>query len=106
MATQLSTAALHPAVRGRTFNLGRDLAIDNRDWLRRFAERAGWTREVRETAAPAGSPLSSLDLRYPLLVDTGAFRIACSWSEPTPLAEALDRTLADERARSGGADGR
>jgi nucleoside-diphosphate-sugar epimerase len=100
VADAIAAASLHPSARGRTFNLGRDLAADNRGWMERFADRAGWTGEVRETVAPAGGPLASLDLRYSLTVDTSAFRTACSWDEPTPLTEALDHTIADERTRS------
>jgi nucleoside-diphosphate-sugar epimerase len=101
VADSLATAALHPAARGRTFNLGRVLPADNRGWFDCFAERTGWAGEVRETAAPDGGPLAALDLRYPLVIDTSAFRAACSWVEPTSLIDAVDRTIADEKARSG-----
>ena len=101
VADALATAALHPAAKGRTFNLGRVLPADNRGWFDCFAERTSWIGEVREPVALDDGPLASLDLQYPLDVDTSAFRAACSWVEPTPLTEAVDRTIADEKARSG-----
>jgi len=50
-------------------------------------------------AAPKDSPLAGLDFRYPLAIDTHAFRAACDWREPTPLNEALASTIADEEQR-------
>jgi len=99
VADALASAALHPAARGGTFNLGRDVPGDNRGWFDAFAAQAGWTGELRQAPAPDDSPLAALDLRYRLVVDTSAFRAACSWTEPTPLADAVARTLADEQAR-------
>ena len=99
VADAIATAALDPAASGRTFNLGRDGSGDHREWIARFAETTGWRGEIEEVAAPPGSPIAGLDLRYALVTDTGAFRCVCDWREPTPLAEALVRTLADEKQR-------
>jgi nucleoside-diphosphate-sugar epimerase len=99
VADAMAAAALHPAAKGGTFNLGRDGDADNRWWLDRLAERAGWSGEVREVCAPPDGPIAAVDLGYGLTLDTRAFRTRCSWTEPTLLAEALDRTVADERRR-------
>lgn len=92
-----AAAALHPAAAGRTFNLGLPDAPDHRGWIDRFASVLDWRGEVVETRLDG--PLAALDLAYPLVVDTRAFRAACDWREPTPLAVALARTVADERDR-------
>lgn len=99
VADALATAALHPDAADRTFNIGLLDAPDHSAWIDRFASVLGWTGAVVETPAPSDGPLAALDLSYPLVVDTQAFREACGWREPTPLAVALARTIADERAR-------
>lgn len=99
-AQALATAAVRPPAAGRVFNLGRPDVTDHHDWIARYAAALGWRGEVVETAAPPGSPIAALDLRYPLSVDTRSFRDTYGWSEPTPLEEALSATIADERERS------
>lgn len=98
VADAVATATRHPAAAGRTFNLGRG-DLDHRGWIARFADVLGWRGEVEESAAPPGSPLAALDLRFPLAIHTGSFRETCGWREPTALDEALLRTAEDEAAR-------
>lgn len=93
----IAAAVLHRAAAGRTFNLGGPGALDHRGWIDRFAAVLGWRGEV--AAAPASALFAALDLAYPLVVDTTAFRQACGWREPTPLDVALARTAADEASR-------
>ncbi|HUO12249.1 MAG TPA: NAD-dependent epimerase/dehydratase family protein [Caulobacteraceae bacterium] len=97
VADALAAAAIHPELSG-TFNLGRDV-VDHRKWIGRFAAALRWDGAVTEAPAPAGSPIAALDLRYPLAVDSRAFREACRWTEPTPLDAALLETVADEQSR-------
>jgi nucleoside-diphosphate-sugar epimerase len=99
VAHALATAALHASAPGRTFNVGEFDPPDHSAWIGRFADVLGWRGEVDLAPAPKDSPLDALDLRYPLIVDTHAFRDACDWREPTPLNEALSRTVADEEHR-------
>jgi nucleoside-diphosphate-sugar epimerase len=99
VAHALATAATHPAAAGRVFNLGRNDVTDHRDWVERFAAALDWAGEVAEAPAGPTSPLAALDLGYPLIADTGAFRAACGWREPTDFEDALTRTIDDERRR-------
>lgn len=92
VADALATAALHPGAAGGVFNVGEAEAPDHAAWIARFAGVLDWRGEIVRTPAPADSPLAALDLRYTLPCDSRAFRQACGWSEPTPLAEALART--------------
>lgn len=94
----LACAAIHPSTRGRTFNLGYPDAPDHRVWIDRFAARLGWRGSIDETRGRSDGRLAGLDLRYPLVLDTRAFRGACAWSEPTALEQALDLTIAHERS--------
>jgi nucleoside-diphosphate-sugar epimerase len=95
----VAAAALHPAAGGRTFNLGEADPADHAAWVARFAQVLSWRGEVVLAPAPAMSPIADLDLAYTLVLDTSAFRQACGWREPTPMAKALLRTVEDERAR-------
>ena len=99
VAHALATAAVHPAASGRTFNLGRSDVTDHHDWIGRYSAALGWRGEVTEAPAPPKSPIAALDLRYPLSVESQAFREACGWTEPTSLEDALIGTIADERDR-------
>ena len=99
VAHALATAAVHPGVTGRTFNVGETNAPDHRVWAGRFGQALGWRGEVELASAPASSPLAALDLRYPLVSDSNAFRSVCNWQEPTSLEDALAATIADDRSR-------
>ncbi|MDP3852844.1 NAD-dependent epimerase/dehydratase family protein [Phenylobacterium sp.] len=99
VAHALAAASRHPAAAGRTFNLGELNAPDHMTWIGRFAGVLGWRGDVVE--APATDPLAALDLSYPMVCDTSAFRNACGWREPTAPEEALLRTAADEQRRQG-----
>jgi nucleoside-diphosphate-sugar epimerase len=105
VAHALATAALHPNAAGRTFNIGLPNiglgeTIDHRGWIDRFAAHLGWQGEVREQPAASNSPIAALDLGYPLIIDSSAFRETCGWREPTALDEALARTIRDELSRA------
>jgi nucleoside-diphosphate-sugar epimerase len=95
----LAAAATHPAAAGHIFNVGRRDVGDHRDWIDRFAAALDWDGAVAETPAGPRSPIATLDLRYPLIVDSSAFREACDWREPTDFEDALMRTADDERRR-------
>ena len=97
VAHAIATATLHPATTNRIFNLGEGDPLDHRGWIDRFAASLDWRGAVVEEAAPAGSLAASLDLDYPLATSTGAFRAICDWHEPIATAEALARTIADEK---------
>lgn len=98
VADAIANAALHRQAAGRTFNLGSP-SVDHATWVERFAAVMGWRGEVVDAPRAPGGPLAGLDLSFPLVVDTRAFREACAWREPTALEEALGRTVRDEVAR-------
>jgi nucleoside-diphosphate-sugar epimerase len=99
VAHALAAAATHPAAAAGVFNIGRNDVTDHRDWIERFAAALDWDGAVTEARAGKDSPLAALDLGYPLIVDTSAFREACGWREPTDFEDALTRTADDERHR-------
>lgn len=99
VAHALATAAIHPAARGRVFNVGRSDVTNNQDWIGLYAAQLNWRGRVVAEQAPPASPIAGLDLSYPLLADSRAFREACGWSEPTPFEFALRQTIDDEERR-------
>jgi nucleoside-diphosphate-sugar epimerase len=99
VADALAQAAVHSGAPDRTFNLGEPESPDHEEWVRRFARTLDWRGDVALRPAPPGSPIADLDLRYSLVADTGAFRQACGWREPTALEERLERTVAEQRSR-------
>ncbi len=99
VADALAHGALHDQARDRTFNLGEPDPPDHRAWVDRFARVLDWSGEIALEAAPPESPIAGLNLGFPLIADTSAFRAVCGWDEPTPLAERLERTVAEQRSR-------
>lgn len=102
VAAGIALAALHPGGVGETFNLGSGESPDHAAWAQAFAEALGWTGEVR--IAPAGqAPMSralkGLDLAFPLQTDSRRIRERLGYRNPTPPAQALAQTIADEHAR-------
>ncbi len=95
----LAHAAGHAGAVDRTFNLGEAEPPDHREWVKRFARTVGWSGLVETRPAPQDSPIATLDLGYPLVADTRAFRATCGWREPTALTERLERTVAEQRVR-------
>lgn len=105
VAFGLALAATHPAAAGRTYNLAPTDAVDHAAWAARFAEATGWDGEVRRLpreAVPEGvrGALDALDLSVPMVLDSGRIRAELAYAEPTPLPEAIARTLADEIRRA------
>jgi nucleoside-diphosphate-sugar epimerase len=103
VADALAQASRHPGAHSGTFNVGEPDPPDHTEWVARFARLLGWTGAVELRPAPPDSPIAALDLAYPLVADTRAFREAYAWREPTLVDERLARTIADERIRGGAA---
>ena len=98
VASAVAAAALDPRAEARVFNTGERDPPSHDGWIGRFASTLGWSGQVVD--APAiGGPIAELDLSYPLVTDTTAIREVLGWSEPTPVEDALARTVEDERAR-------
>ncbi|EJL31015.1 hypothetical protein PMI01_02950, partial [Caulobacter sp. AP07] len=104
VAAGIALAAVHPAAGGETFNLGRANCPTNLAWAATFAEHLGWPGEVQlahpDVARGAlAAAIAGLDLSYPLFVDNAKIRRRLGYSEPTPMEEVLERTVADEMGR-------
>ena len=99
LADALAACGRRPSAPSGTFNLGEPDPPDHRAWAERFARTLDWPGMVELRPAPPESPIASLDLDYPLIADTRAFRQAYGWTEPTPLAKRLEGAVAEQRRR-------
>ncbi len=81
---------------GRVYNVSEPLAFGEADWVRQIAAMVGWTGEV--VMAPDGR--IPMQYRCDQDLDTSSRRIReeLGFSEPVGLREALERTIAWERA--------
>jgi nucleoside-diphosphate-sugar epimerase len=101
VADAIAQSACHAGAPDGTFNLGEAEPPHHATWVARFGRAIGWTGAIVLRPAPPDSPIANLNLAYPLIADTRAFREAYAWREPTALEERLERTVAEQRARDG-----
>ncbi|MEM6925493.1 MAG: NAD-dependent epimerase/dehydratase family protein [Myxococcota bacterium] len=101
MGLALAHAATKPFEEHRTFLVGETPSRTEREWIAALAAEIGYTGELLELpddVLPA--PLKAgADFRQPLDIDDAAAREALELPDPTPLAEQIAATVADERAR-------
>lgn len=98
VADALATCAARFDGPAGTFNLGEASPPDHREWVARFVRATGWGGRVELAPAPPGNPIAALNLRYPLIADTRAFRKVYGWREPTALTMRVARTVAEHNA--------
>jgi nucleoside-diphosphate-sugar epimerase len=96
VAAAVAWAAIDPRAAGRIYNVGEAAALTEAAWVRAIGEAAGWAGEV--VAVPCGILPVPGNMSQDIVTDTGLIRRELGFREEVPLAEALRRTLAWERA--------
>ena len=85
---------------GRIYNVAEELAPATQDWVRRIGDLAGWSGSV--IPVPESNLPSRLDRDYNwdqhLVLDTQCIRRELGYSEPVSVQEAVEQTVAWERA--------
>ncbi len=85
---------------GRTYNVGEPEILPMADWIQQIGEVAGWTGEI--VAVPEHhlpeSMHSPLRTDQDLVVDSTRIRAELGYVEPVGRKEALEKTIAWERA--------
>ena len=104
VAHAISLAVSNPRASDRIYNVCEAHGNTQQQLFSELGSAAGWRGELRSVSleeAPAAARDASLamDFRHDLLADSSAIRHDLGYSEPTPRAEALARTLQDELAR-------
>lgn len=100
VAAAIALASTTPRAAGRTFNVGEPESLSELEWGRAVAEAAGWRGEFVVRAEEDVPP----NLRMPgrleqhWAVDTTRIRTQLGYVEPVARKQALQRTIAWERA--------
>ena len=101
VAAAIALAVTEARAAGRVYNLGEPDALTTEAWVRAIGRAAGWSGEI--VALPSTDlPVhlrADLDLRQDLISDTTRVRRELGYAEPLARDEALQRTVAWERAR-------
>jgi nucleoside-diphosphate-sugar epimerase len=100
VAAAIALAAISPDATHRTYNVGEERALAEIEWVREIGVAAGWSGEIHaiprdELPSSAEEPY---DWRYHLFTDTSRIRQELGFREKFSQREALDRTIAWERA--------
>jgi nucleoside-diphosphate-sugar epimerase len=100
VAHALVLAASTPTAAGKTYNVGPEHTLTEREWVAAIAQAHGW----RGALVAAPEELLPEQLRIPfnaeqhLVLDSSLIREALSYTEDVPLHDALVRTIEWERA--------
>ena len=87
-------------VAGRIYNVGERFARTEREWIDEVGVAAGWTGKIKLQPSLAQPTDDPYDWRQDLAADTTRIRIELGYDETMPLEEALERSIAWERAHS------
>ena len=95
VAAGVALAACHSDARNEIYNLGELNPVDHETWVSRFADAIGWTGKFATGAESTDFTrrIQSLDLGIPFRVTTHKIRQALNYREPTPVSDALRRTV-------------
>jgi nucleoside-diphosphate-sugar epimerase len=100
VAAAIALAATHEAAGNRIYNVGGERALAESEWVLRIGQAAGWHGQIQpvprrllpDNSAPP------YDWRHHLAADTSRIRAEFGYTEPVSDADALQRTIAWERA--------
>jgi len=101
MAHAVALAVIDEGAANQVYNVGEPETLSTEAWVRAIAQAAGWEGEVvviQDKALPAGSQ-TGMDTRQDLVTDSSRIRHELGYAELIPRDEALQRTVAWERAK-------
>jgi nucleoside-diphosphate-sugar epimerase len=104
VAAALALAAVSECAAGRTYNVAERPAFSELEWSRKIAEIAGWNGEflvLPKDRTPAHLVFPGNTAQH-WEADSTRIRDELGWREIVPLAEAISRTIAWERANPPG----
>lgn len=87
---------------GRIYNVGEPFARTEREWIEKVGVAAGWTGKVKLRRSLSEPADESYDWRQDLAADTTRIRTELGYHETMPLEDALERSIAWERAHAVG----
>jgi nucleoside-diphosphate-sugar epimerase len=100
VAAAIALAVTKERATGNVYNVGKESAATERDWIGYLAEVTGWRgRVVTLSRSELPEPLQeTLDWRFDLELDTGRIRRELGYGEAVPRREAIERTVEWERS--------
>jgi nucleoside-diphosphate-sugar epimerase len=100
VAAAIALAATSERAAGRTYNVAERPSFSELEWTRQVTEVMGWNGSLVTLPMAAAPPHLRLPARLEQhwVVDSTRIRAELGYAEPVPLSEALDRTIAWERA--------
>jgi nucleoside-diphosphate-sugar epimerase len=99
VAAGVALAATHEAASRRVFNLGMPQAPTHEEWVARFAAVIGWRGAIKfdsDPMSPLATKIKTLDLSFPLVLDTQRIRSELGFAEVIDERTALARTIEHE----------
>jgi len=96
VAAAIALAIEDDRATGRIYNIAEPTALTEADWVRRVGEAVGWRGRVE--TVPVGRIPVPLDFSQSLDMSSGRIREELGLAESITIAEALERTIAWERA--------
>jgi nucleoside-diphosphate-sugar epimerase len=96
VAAAIALATEDDRAAGRIYNVAEQPALTEADWVRRVGEAVGWRGRVE--TVPAGRIPVPLDFSQSLDMNSGRIREELGFAEVADANEALERTIAWERA--------
>ena len=100
VAAAIALAVVDERAAGRVFNVAEPDAFTEAEWVRRIGEAVGWRGEV--VTVPGGRIPLPYRIEQALDTDSGRIRRELGFVEVVTPGEALERTVAWERANPAG----
>jgi nucleoside-diphosphate-sugar epimerase len=100
VAAAIALAVVDERAAGRVYNVGEPVAFAEAEWVRRIGEVVGWRGQV--VMAPVGRIPLPYCTEQSLDIDSGRIRRELGFVESVDPQEALERTIAWERANPSG----
>jgi nucleoside-diphosphate-sugar epimerase len=100
VAEAIALAATHQAAGYRVYNVGDESALPEAEWVRRIGQAASWQGQIKPVPRHVLPDNLALpyDWRHNLAADTSRIRADLGYTEPVAEGDALQRTIAWERA--------
>lgn len=93
VAAAVADATTDPIAAGRTYNVGEPDALPEATWLRKLAEVAGISTEIRTVRDEELSNRPSFDWQYSMALDTRRIRTELKFAEQISHEQALVRSI-------------
>ncbi len=101
VAAAIALVVVDERAAGRMYNVSESTAFSEAEWVRKIGEVVGWRGEV--VTVPAGRIPLPYRLEQSFDTDSGRIRRELDFNEMSSTQEALERTIAWERANPSGA---